>query len=732
MKHPLYVAFVWHMHQPMYVSPDDPSTAILPWVRLHAAKDYLHMAEVLSRYPKVHATFNVVPSLLRQIEQFVSGRVTDRLWQISLQKRWSREDRLYLLNVCFGHDPNRVIRLYPRYLELFERKAEAVQAPDSFSDQDYRDLIAWFNLTWIDPNWLERDSDLSGLVEKGSGFTSGDISLIHSKQLEIAKKIIPTYRTLQERGQIEVSTTPFYHPILPLLYDTDLAKEATPDIRLPKRRFAFPQDVGDQLRLARKVHRLRFGRYPQGLWPSEGAVSYAVLPAIDREGFRWLASDEGVLGKSLGIFFSRDGHGFVQQPRKLYHPYWTIVNGNLGPAMIFRDHELSDRIGFVYHSWPGMQAAEDLVIRLRMIRDRIDDPERPYLVSIILDGENCWESYEHNGDVFLESLYSRLSREEAIQTVTVGEYLERFGARDMLARVATGSWIRADLTTWIGDPEHDIAWSLLAQAREDFDRWSKEHKGSDFRKARSAALDALHVAEGSDWFWWYSTRNSSDQDALYDELFRGYLKASYRKRGEEPLPELDVPIHGRWQKPKSHPPTYTISPDLRGEITLPDDWRNAGVLLPENSTGAMQKSDGAIRAFYFGTDLRNLYMRLELDVPVEDFVTTIHIACEKFIPWNITLRHSGKEVDARIGWAVESQYGRPPFLYKALGYDEWQSIGPVHHALSHRVMEVALPLQRIGLDGKEEIRFLVSVTAHDGRQEALLGEPMALVPVVAD
>ncbi len=728
MKHPLYVAFVWHMHQPMYVSPDDRSTAVLPWVRLHAAKDYLHMAEVLARFPSVHATFNVVPSLLRQIEQFVSGRVTDRLWQISLKKEWSREEKLYLLNVCFGHDPNRVISLYPRYRELFLRKAKALQDPESFSNQDYRDLIAWFNLTWIDLNWLESDPELSRLMAKERGFTLQEISLVHAKQLEIARKIIPTYRNMQERGQIEVSTTPLYHPILPLLMDTDSAREATPDIRLPRRRFSFPQDAEAQLELAKKVYRLRFGDFPRGLWPSEGAVSHDLLRIVGKQGFRWFASDEGVLGKSLGTFFSRDGHGFVQEPRKLYHPYWTIVDGKLGPVAVFRDHELSDRIGFVYHSWPGAQAAEDLTIRLRMIRDRIDDPEHPYLVSIILDGENCWEGYEHNGDVFLESLYERLSKEETIRTVTVSEYLDRFGARDMLAHLATGSWIRADLTTWIGDPEHDIAWSLLAQAREDFEKWAEDHKGSKFRKARTSALDALHVAEGSDWFWWYSSRNTSDQDDLYDELFRGYLRASYEARGEEPPSDLDVPIQGRWQKPKSHPPRYTIAPDLRGEAALPDDWRNAGVLLPENSTGAMQRSDGIIRAFYFGTDSRNLYMRLELDAPLQDFVTTIHIACDKFIPWNITLRYSGKEVNARIGWAVESQYGRPPFLYKALGYDEWQSIGPVHHEIGTKVMEVALPLHRIGLDGHEEIRFLVSVTSADGRQEALIGEPMPIFP----
>ncbi len=719
MSHPLYVAIVWHMHQPIYVDPDRRDSALLPWVRLHAAKDYLHMAEVLERHPEVHVTFNVVPSLAVQLEDFVRGRTLDRLWVLSEQEEWSREEKLYLLNVCFGHNPDRVIRRYPRYSELLDRHGDALADPDAFSLQDYRDLIAWFNLTWIDPNHLEKDRDLRRLVAKGKGFTTSDIRLIHHKQRAIARKAFPLYEKLQGKGQLEITTTPFYHPILPLLEDNRSARDATPGIELPKTPFSFPEDVGAQIRLARKAHRRRFGRMPDGLWPSEGAVSQAILPWVLEGGFSWLASDEGVLGKSIGKFFERDEHGFVKEPRLLYRPYRTLIEGTPGPAIVFRDHELSDRIGFLYHSWPGAQAAEDLVIRLKMIRRRIDDPEEPYLVTIILDGENCWESYEHNGDPFLESLYSRLGEDDELEPVTVGEFIRRFPPKHTLAKLATGSWIRADLTTWIGDPEHDVAWSLLAQARAEAGKWRGE--------GRKEALEALYVAEGSDWFWWFSHRNSSDQDALYDRIFRGYLKKSYTVRGVPYPPELDVPISGRWDKPHSRPPRHFVSPYLHARPRLPDDWHNAGVVLPALSTGTMQKAESGIEALYFGTDRHNLYLRLELSESLNGNTVTIHIA-DGFMPWNISLRHSGTRVDARIGWAVESTHGQPPFLYRAVGYDGWQAVGPVHHALSEKVLEVALPLEQLGVSPADRLRFLVALMNSGGEQSVMDGGPFPIAP----
>ncbi len=721
MSHPLYVAIVWHMHQPIYADPERRDTALLPWVRLHAARDYLHMAEVLERHPNVHVTFNVVPSLMVQLEDFFHGKTLDRLWVLSERSDWSREEKLYLLNICFGHDRERVIRRYPRYNELLERHGDALADPDAFTSQDYLDLIAWFNLAWIDPNHREKDRDLGRLVDKERGFTVADIRLIHRKQRGIARKVLPLYKRLRDAGQLEISTTPFYHPILPLLADSGAAAEATPGIRLPEKRFSFPEDVGAQLRMARRAYRKRFSVDPTGLWPSEGAVSQAILPWVSKEGFAWLASDEGVLGKSIGKYFERDEHGFVREPRLLYQPYRLLMDGALGPAIVFRDHELSDRIGFVYHSWPGGQAAEDLVIRLKMIRQRLADPDDPYLVSIILDGENCWGSYEHNGDPFLESLYSRLSQDEDLKAVTVGEYLHQFPPRKMLAKLATGSWIRSDLTTWIGDPEHNRAWSLLARARQEAGKWTGA--------GRKGALEALYVAEGSDWFWWYSHRNRSDQDALYDGLFRGYLKRSYLERGVPYPPDLDVPISGQWDKPHSHPPRYFISPHLSARSRLPDDWRNAGVVLPALSTGTMQMSVGGIEALYFGTDRSNLYLRLELSSTLDGKTATIYIA-DGFEPWNTSLRHSGTRVDARIGWAVESTHGQPPFLYRAMGYDAWQAVGPVRYALSGKVMEVALPLEHLKISPPDKLRFLVTLTHSGGEQTVMDGGPFPIEPAL--
>ncbi len=668
---PLYVAIVWHMHQPYYREPGS-DVAVLPWVRLHAVKDYLHMAQVVEAYPDVHVTFTLVPSLAEQIEDYVAGRLQDRLMLLARQNYFSPDDKRYLLNICFSIQW-RLIRQYPPYAALLARRPLALLNPDYFSEQSYRDLIVWFNLVWTDPNLLETDPVLQRLIAKGSDFRQADVEALLERHLAIMAAVIPTYRRLQERGQIEVITVPYFHPILPLLIDSHSARCANPGLAVPEPAFRHPEDAEAQVTAALRFHERLLGRPARGLWPSEGAVSPEVAALAARHGLHWLATDEAILGRSLGFSFVRDGSGFVQDPARLYRPYRLLTPAG-GINLVFRDHDLSDRIGFTYQHLGGMQAAEDLIVRLKHIHHRLARQERPGLVAIILDGENAWEHYEHNGDVFLHELYRRLQADPDLRAVTVSEYLEAYPTTDTLSELATGSWIGGDLTTWMGDPEHLEAWSRLRDLRQAVATWLATNPPSELQEQ---VQRLYHIAEGSDWFWWYSVRNSSEQDALFDHTFLAYLAAAYEAIGQAPPPRALLPIQGLNQQPVLRRgflrPPLTADPDPQAS------WATAAVLRVPTSTGTMQRATSGLRALRYGNDEAYLYLRVELGVLLSDHALEIHLRTES---------------DRYLLSLGRGQ--RTVFLYRLVNGMP-VGLGLVHCAQAEQVLELAVPLARLDL-----------------------------------
>ncbi len=415
----LYLNLVWHQHQPLYYKDEDGAYT-RPWVRVHATKDYYDMAAALEPYPRVHATFNLTPVLLRQLDDFAENGARDVYWVLA-EKRASdltEDDKRFLLTRFFDANWTNIIGRFPRYQELLTMRGgstpeEIERAVERYTDQDFRDLQIWFNLAWFDPDFLSV-SPLRELVAQGEGYTEEDKSALFQEARRVVREVIPLHRRLQEAGQIEVMTSPYAHPILPLLYDTRLAQVGNPDAELPER-FSYPNDVIAQLDLAAQSYRQRFGRDPRGLWPSEGAVAEEIVHLVANAGFDWMASGEQVLAQSLGIgSFTRDAEDTVQEADALYRPYF--VQGNRGePVMIvFRDLRLSDLIGFEYSQTPGEEAAADLLFRLERIRRRLEaeGAEGPHLVSIILDGENAWEYYPNDGKAFLQALYRGLSEIE--------------------------------------------------------------------------------------------------------------------------------------------------------------------------------------------------------------------------------------------------------------------------------------------------------------------------------
>lgn len=511
----LYLAFIFHMHQPYYKNLLTQE-ADLPWVRLHGIKDYSDMLKILKNYPAIHQTFNLVPSLLEQVEDYANRTIKDKFLELSYKPAaaLTKEDKDFLLKNFFSINRGRVIELFPRYYELFLKKEKFIE----FSIQDFLDLQVWFNLAWTDPYYRQNMPQLKDAVNKARFFTEEDKHIVLGKQLEILEEIIPGYRQAIESGQVEVTVSPYYHPILPLLYNTNIAKEANLKTILPREHFAHPEDAKYQIDAAVDYFKTRFNQAPQGMWPSEEAVSEHILPLIIQSGIKWIVADEAILFRSLKIK-ERDTH-------LLYQPH--ILRREAGDLnIIFRDRNLSDLIGFVYHKWSVDLAVNDFMGHLNNIAEAFKGKDA--LVTIAMDGENAWEYYQNDGHDFLNLLYQRISESKNIKTTTPGEYFKIFNIKHEIKHLAAGSWIYGEFSKWMNNPHKAKAWDYLAIARQELQQ-AVEHRPETIDL--KLVWKQMHVLEGSDWYWWYG----EDPDGSFDRLFRVHLSNFYSLIGK-PAPE---------------------------------------------------------------------------------------------------------------------------------------------------------------------------------------------------
>lgn len=621
MPHPLYVAFIWHQHQPLYKSRMAGEYR-LPWVRLHGTKDYLDLVLIMARYPKLHQTVNLVPSLIMQLEEYVEGTAIDPYLAAALmpEEKLSVEQKHFIVEHFFDGNHHTLIDPHPRYAELYAQRQENGRGwcLENWNQQDYSDLLAWHNLAWIDPIFWD-DPQIESWLKKGRNFTLSDRQQIYAKQQEIIGKIIPQHRQMQDAGQLEVITSPYTHPILPLLADTDAGRVAIPQMQLPQRRFQWEEDIPRHLRKAREMYAERFGREPRGLWPSEQAVSPSILPHIAQHGFKWICSDEAVLGWTKHHFFHRDGAGNVYEPEYLYRPYrLETPHGDL--AIAFRDHRLSDLIGFTYATMEPRKAASDLVghleaiaysLKQRQAQGTESGLEQPWLVTIALDGENCWEYYARDGEPFLDALYQKLSNHREIELVAVSEFIDKFPPTESLPsdRLHSGSWVDGSLTTWIGDPAKNKAWDLLEPAREIL----AQHPEAT-EETNPEAWEALYAAEGSDWFWWFGEGHSSNQDAMFDQLFREHIAAIYQAL-DEPIPENVLQAVESHERASDRRPESFIHPIIDG-IGDEQDWDKAGRIEIGGARGTMHRSS-AIQRLWYGVDHLHFYLRIDFKTGTE-------------------------------------------------------------------------------------------------------------------
>jgi alpha-amylase/alpha-mannosidase (GH57 family) len=612
---PVAVAFLWHMHQPWYGDPHSGHLR-LPWVRLHALKDYLDMVAVLDDHPEVHVTFNLVPSLLAQIQLYLTGAASDDVVELSRREAGdlTDEDRRFWLRTGFQINWERHVDPFPRYRDLLERRGRESDPAawagrlSRFETQDWRDLQVRFNLAWCGWELRSEDPLVKALLLKGQDYTEDDKQSLLDRLDQVLASVLPRYRAAAERGQIEIATSPYYHPILPLLCHFPDARAAMPQVRLPGGAIDAPEDAAAQLRRGRELCGQLLGAEPVGLWPSEGSVSTRALGLAAEAGFRWAATDEHILALSL----QRQADPSGQSGRRPRGADLVGPHRHAGLALFFRHHRLSDRIGFDYASWDPRAAAADLLSGIEQAAAGGGGAKNP-VVSIILDGENCWEYYARNGSDFLHRLYDGLASHPRLKAVTFSEYLAASPEPPSLDYLFPGSWINHDFYIWAGHREDQRAWELLFAARAALlaaaDGLAEE--------TRRQAFEHLYIAEGSDWYWWYGDDHSSADDEIFDALFRGHVRRIWELLGATPPAVLDEPIKGRLAPAPLARPVAPFTPVLDGCETHFFEWRAAGSLGGPGPAGAMSRGAdaGVLRRVRFGYDRERLYLAIDLRAP---------------------------------------------------------------------------------------------------------------------
>src|SRR5262249_35758200 len=595
--------FLWHMHQPYYKDLVSGEYR-LPWVRLHALKEYYGMVKLLDEFPAIHQAFNLVPSLMIQLQDYVNGVARDPFLDLASKPASdiNLTEKEFSLEYLFQGNVQNMIRRYPRYRELWERfqsfSGDRARSARLFNNNDITDLQVLSQIAWFDEFWLA-DPHIRELIEKGRDYTLTDQQFVINRQKEFLAQVLPAYAGAQRRGAIEISTSPFYHPILPLLCDTNAGAISHQGLPLPSQRFRHREDAREQIMRGIALHEQVFGMRPRGMWPSEGSVSNQVLAIAHEAGIRWMASDEGVLGRSLETLIQRDNAGTLDRKsaEKLYRIYrWEQNDAEM--HMLFRDHSLSDLIGFVYSGVPARDAAADFIRRIKLSCAPLLERGKDGVVPIILDGENAWEYYPRSGREFLRRLYDGIQNEKTFEALTVSETLERGQLPEKLSSLVPGSWINANFDVWIGAPEDNLAWDHLSAARDFF----AEHASKAPAEKKALAYEELLIAEGSDWNWWYGPEHHSANDRDFDDLYRKHLANVYLALDAAPPHALAEPISAAAPGTRFTPQTAHIHPLIDGKDIGYFDWLGAATHASDQHSSAMHGQVFLLDTGYAGID----------------------------------------------------------------------------------------------------------------------------------
>lgn len=598
------LAILWHMHQPYYRDMVTGEST-MPWVRLHATHSYYDMLRLYERFPNVHGTINFVPSLVDQLLGYVEGGKSDAFLEHTIvpAENLTPQQKVFILRYFFMANPEHKIDPYPAYRKLFTRrglepgKIDFQQAIRFFSTQDYLDLQVFYNLVWFGFTAREEIPEIDKMLASGGNFTEADKQFVIEAERRIIRNLLEAIRSASASQNVEICTTPYYHPIFPLLIDTNFAARALPKVSLPPR-ITMPQMAEAQLENALVSMGRWTGVRPKGLWPAEGSVCPEMIPMLSKAGVKWIATDDRILGRSL------PGAG---KTISQHQPFAAEFEGSR-INMVFRDHGLADLISFTYSKMQAKTAVDDFLSNIKKIGSSSGDGEK--LVTVILDGENAWEFYPESGKEFLTELFSTIEK-EGISTSKIGSYIEDHPPKITLPELFTGSWIDANFNIWIGKPQKNQAWGYVKRVLDEIgDAFSSSRRRDDPQAAR--AFESFLAACGSDWFWWYDDDFDSAFKPDFDRIFRQHLKNAFTLLGRDIPLYLFEPIYQfKETGAELAEPAGFMEPSIDGKRTAFFEWANAIRYNVRGRGGAVALGSEPLETISFGFNTKAFFLRLD-------------------------------------------------------------------------------------------------------------------------
>ena len=721
-NHKLSIAIYWHMHQPVY---ELEGTYLMPWARLHAVKDYLDMVLILEKFPGLKLNFNIVPALLDTIIDYSENGYHDIHSELTASdtSQITDEEKAFILNNFFSARFETMIYRSGTYKNLYQKRfASDIPVLENFSEQEISDLMALFNLVWIDPVHFERYPKLNDLWEKQTGYTREDRIEILEIQKQIIKEIIPAYKKYIQQGRIELTTSPYYHTILPILIDLKASVKSVMTTEGLPASLDMAGDAKEQIKMALDRIEEVFGVRPKGMWPPELCLGPKTLNLLADEGIKWTISDEGVLSNSIGFDFIRDFKGNLNDPYHLLKVY-NYKTKDSEIDVIFRDRSIPNLINFEYAGINPEMAGGDLYDKIKVIQNKLlISPDESHLLTIASDCENCWENYQNDGRDFLEKIYSLICEDETLETVLISDYIEHDRHKKTLKKIYSGSWIDKTFQYWIGDPEKNKAWAYLKSTKDTFEKYSKKCKNNE--KVELAHRELL-IAEGSDWFWWYGEPNNSGQDFVFDYMFRERLKNIYLFLDLEYPEYLNQTIITSMEVPFKHP-KRSISPSVDGFQKSADEWYNSGSISMLD--GPVYRENKIVDKINFGCDSENIYFRLHInkgssEITFMDRINQFYIyirnaLCARdraFIrlisktdnPYPVLTEKFEHELTLTL--VQDTLY--PPRLATVLHPNMWTLDNPEGIKVVYNdVIDVCIPFEKIGVQTGETVEFFMANT----------------------